>query len=57
MNHSFNPNTEIKGYNVVAIKDINQGDEITFDYNVTEINMASPFKVNGIDVIGKNINS
>jgi|TARA_B100000282_G_C31434808_1_gene355177 hypothetical protein len=57
MNHSFNPNTEIQGYNVVAIKDINPGDEITFDYNVSEVNMASPFKVNGIDVRGKNTSS
>ena len=57
INHSFNPNTEIQGYNVVAIKDINPGDEITFDYNVSEVNMASPFKVNGIDVRGKNTSS
>ena len=57
MNHSFNPNTEIQGYNIVAIKDINPGDEITFDYNVSEVNMASPFKVNGIDVRGKNTSS
>ncbi len=57
MNHSFNPNTEIRGYDVIAIKDINPDDELTFNYNVSEINMASPFTVNGIDVSGKSINN
>jgi SET domain-containing protein len=33
MNHSFNPTTYISGYNVVAYCDINEGDELTFNYN------------------------
>jgi len=53
INHSFDPTTTINGRFVVAIKNINKGDEITFNYNENEINMASPFVVNGILVKGK----
>jgi SET domain len=53
MNHSFTPTTYIDGYNVVALIDINIGDELTFNYNETEINMASPFVVNDVIVCGK----
>lgn len=54
MNHSFTPTTYIDGYNVVANVDIEPGDELNFDYNSNEINMAAPFEVNGIKVCGKN---
>lgn len=54
MNHSFTPSTYInqstKG--VIAIRDINIGDELNFDYNKNEINMAAPFFANGILVNG-----
>jgi SET domain-containing protein len=43
MNHSFDPNARVNKINIVAIKDINIGDEITFDYNSTELQMACPF--------------
>ena len=43
MNHSFNPTTQISGRNVIAIRDINIGDELNFNYNVSETNMATPF--------------
>lgn len=56
MNHSFSPNTKIIGRNIVALENINPGDEITFDYNSNEINMAAPFELNGIKVSGKIIN-
>ena len=37
MNHSCNPNATIKGMvSVVAIRDIKEGEELTFDYSVTE---------------------
>lgn len=52
INHSFDPSTKITGRFVTAIKEINCGDEITFNYNESEINMASPFVVNGIIVKG-----
>lgn len=52
MNHSFNPTTFINNYDVIAKVDINIGDELTFDYNQTEINMASPFVSDGILVEG-----
>ena len=54
MNHSFQPNTEISGKNIVALNTINSGDEITFDYNSNEIIMAAPFVIDGVHVIGKN---
>ena len=53
MNHSFDPSTEIKKYDVVALKDIKIGDEINFNYNDSEINMASPFICNNTLVSGK----
>lgn len=53
MNHSFEPNTKIEGKNVVAIRDIQSDEELTFDYNENEMEMASPFSVNGILVAGK----
>lgn len=43
INHSFDPTVYISGKNIVAKKDINAGDEITFDYNSSEICMAAPF--------------
>lgn len=53
MNHSFDPTTRINGTQVVAIKNIKCGDELTFNYNETEINMAHPFEINGVRVCGK----
>lgn len=44
MNHSFNPSTRIEGTHVVAIGDINIGDELNFNYNVSETKMATPFE-------------
>ena len=52
MNHSFNPTTKICGYNVIALKDISEGAELTFNYNESEINMSCPFKVGDILVCG-----
>ena len=53
VNHSFDPTTKINGKCVIAVKNINKGDEITFNYNENEINMAAPFVANGILVKGK----
>ena len=56
INHSFTPNVVIQNYNVVALQDINTNDEITFNYNETEINMSNPFTINNQDVTGKTVN-
>lgn len=53
MNHSFEPSCFINGYNIVALKEINIGDELTFDYNVNEPKMAAPFVVGDKLVGGK----
>jgi len=55
INHSFEPNTQIELNNIIAIKEIKQYDEITFNYNESEINMANPFEVDGYEVCGKKI--
>ena len=52
INHSFNPNICVKGYELIALCDINIDDEIFFNYNDTEINMANPFYDNNILVCG-----
>ena len=43
MNHSFHPTTKIVGKNVIAVKHIMPGDELTFNYNESEVDMACPF--------------
>jgi len=55
INHSFEPTTQIQGYNIVALIDINENDEITFNYNDNEVTMACPFTVNGQSVCGNMI--
>ncbi len=56
MNHSFQPTTYIDGYNVVALNDIKEGDELNFNYNINEIEMASPFECEGCAVNGQRKN-
>jgi len=46
--HSFRANTRIESNNVIAIALINPYDEITFNYNDTEINMVEPSELDGI---------
>ena len=53
INHSFNPNIVVSGSNLVALEDIKDGDELMFNYNDTEMKMASPFYVNDKLVNGK----
>tara|TARA_Y100000310_G_C20691865_1_gene822823 strand:+ start:2482 stop:2889 length:408 start_codon:yes stop_codon:yes gene_type:complete len=36
MNHSFEPNCSINGYDVVALKDIKEADELNIIYNTKE---------------------
>ena len=45
MNHSCDPNTsfDIEKMVLVAIKNINPNEEVRFNYNTTEYEMASPF--------------
>jgi len=56
MNHSFSPSTRIDGYNVVAFRDIKVDDEITFNYNDSELKMTTPFYVNNILIDGNDNN-
>jgi hypothetical protein len=53
INHSFTPNIYINGTNVTALRDIEIDEELAFNYNHNEINMASPFYVNNVLVNGK----
>jgi len=54
INHSFNPNIYIDKNRVIALNKINKDEELMFNYNDNEINMANPFYVNYILVCGKN---
>jgi hypothetical protein len=56
INHSFEPTVYIDCCNVVALMDLNDGDEITFNYNDSEINMANTFSIGDILVSGKKQN-
>lgn len=42
-NHSCDPNTMLSGRNLVAVRPIEAGEEITFNYNTTEYELAAPF--------------
>lgn len=53
INHSCRPTVEIRHTNVVALKDLNPGEELTFNYNDSEINMANPFQDGDVLVCGK----
>jgi hypothetical protein len=53
INHSFEPNVCIQHVNIVALQDISSGDEITFNYNDSEINMANVFYVGDQKVCGR----
>ena len=55
INHSFTPNIYIDNLNVIALVDINIDDELVFNYNESEINMASTFYADNILVCGKQI--
>ena len=55
INHSFEPSVCIQHINVVALKDICEGDEITFNYNDSEINMSNVFYVGEQKVCGKSM--
>ena len=43
INHNCNPSCKIDGHKVIAIKEINVDDEVTFDYSDNETVMAGPF--------------
>ena len=43
LNHGFEPNSMMDGKKLLAISDIALGDEITFNYNGNEWDMATPF--------------
>ena len=44
LNHACAPNCRVVGRALRAIAPIKKGDEITFDYDATEYDMASPFR-------------
>ena len=46
INHSCHPSCRISSFFVVALRDIKEGEEITFDYNKNEDVIASPFECN-----------
>lgn len=43
LNHGFEPNSMMEGKKLIAIHAIAEGDEITFNYNGNEWDMATPF--------------
>ena len=43
LNHQCEPNAYLNGRELHAIDEIKEGDEVTFNYNANEYEMASPF--------------
>lgn len=56
INHSCQPSCEIRSFLVIALRDIGEDEEVTFDYNESEDEIASPFKCEccGKMILGKN---
>src|SRR4051812_9157154 len=44
LNHSCLPNAAVRGTLLVAVAPIAKGEEVTFDYNTTELENAAPFE-------------
>jgi hypothetical protein len=44
MDHSCEPTTVIRARKVVTVREMSEGDGVTFDYNTTEYDMAEPFR-------------
>ena len=44
LNHSCRPNAVFRGRRLVALRDIQAWEQITFDYNTTEFELATPFR-------------
>lgn len=43
LNHACRPNSAVRGRRLYATAAIKAGDEVTFNYNTTEFDMAEPF--------------
>ena len=43
INHSCNPSTKIENQSVIALRDLEVGEELTFDYNENESVCVAPF--------------
>jgi hypothetical protein len=43
LNHSCAPNARMQGRDLVALRAIANGEQVTFDYNANEWDMATPF--------------
>jgi hypothetical protein len=44
LNHSCEPNAKFENRDLVAIREIEATEQITFDYNTTEYDLATPFE-------------
>jgi hypothetical protein len=44
LDHSCDPVAVIRDRELIALRDIGEGDGVTFDYNTTEYDMAAPFR-------------
>ena len=44
MDHHCDPTTVIRDREAIALRDIAEGDGVTFNYNTTEYDMAEPFR-------------
>tara|TARA_R100000808_G_C2084293_1_gene107027 strand:- start:413 stop:787 length:375 start_codon:yes stop_codon:yes gene_type:complete len=43
VNHSCDPSCRVSGYHIIALRDLEVGDQITFNYNKNETKLAAPF--------------
>ena len=55
INHSCDPSVKVVNNKLIAVKQINNGDSITFNYNETEDTMSNPFTCHccGKEISGK----
>ena len=51
INHSCDPSVRVEDNKLISVKEINDSDSITFNYNDTEDLMSNPFKCHCCDKI------
>ena len=44
LNHDCDPNAYFRGHTLLALRSVSVGEELSFDYNTTEWDMAEPFQ-------------
>lgn len=57
INHSFHPTCAVRGRSLIALTNISEGEELTFNYNESELPMACPFRTQDCQLVKGNMDA